>query len=226
MQDRSLAEAVTRKRLTYLAQSKFASLYDCIDAVHDSGAPGDFMEFGVALGGSGICLASALGPDRRFLGFDVFAMIPPPTEVDGINVNKRYAAIKDGNSVGIGGDKYYGYVDDLYNVVRNNFSSFGLEVDGSRILLVKGHFNDTLPAYDDAVIALAHIDCDWYEPVLYCLEYAWPRLSQGGFIVVDDYNDWHGCRKATDEFLLSHPSAEVTRKLPHAVIRKPVLVGD
>jgi len=225
MPDKSLADEVRRKKLTYLSPEKLKSLYECIDDVETSDVPGDFSEFGVALGGSGICLASSLSSERRYLGFDVFGMIPPPSLADGNDVISRYEVIATGKSSGIGGDKYYGYVDDLYNVVRSNFSDFGLNVDDKKILLIRGLFSETLTAHNDTVIALAHIDCDWYEPVSYCLHYVWPRLSPGGLIVLDDYNDWSGCRKATDEFLSSHSAIDIIRKKPHAVLRKPAYSG-
>jgi O-methyltransferase len=221
MVDRSIASTVLRRKLTYLGPEKLDSLYKCIDSVQESEIPGDFAEFGVALGGSGICLAHALNGGRRYLGFDVFGTIPPPSDIDGTAIHDRYKIIASGRSSGIDGDRYYGYINNLIDVVKANFSSFGCNVDDKRILLIKGIFTSTLPLYNDISIAIAHVDCDWYEPVLYCLNFVWPRLSLGGFIVVDDYNDWNGCKKATDEFLSSHKNAQLVRHRPHAVIRKP-----
>src|SRR5271169_3446703 len=51
---------VRRRKLSYLGPERFDSLYECVNAVQQFNAPGDFTEFGVALGGSGICLATAL----------------------------------------------------------------------------------------------------------------------------------------------------------------------
>jgi O-methyltransferase len=220
MVDRSIAGEVRRKRLTYLGPEKFDSLYDCIDDLQRSETQGDFIEFGVALGGSGICLAKAMDDGRRYLGFDVFGMIPPPSVADGRDVADRYNTIVSRKSSGIGGDQYYGYVDNLYDVAKSNFRSFGCEVNGRNVLLIKGLFYDTLPLHGGVSIALAHIDCDWYESVSYCLNFTWRRLTRGGFIVLDDYNDWSGCRKATDEFLFLNKSARLIRSRPHAVIWK------
>jgi asparagine synthase (glutamine-hydrolysing) len=49
-------------------------------------------------------------------------------------------------------------------------------------------------------VSLARIDVDWYEPVMFSLKRIVPKLSVGGAIVVDDYNDWSGARKAVDEY--------------------------
>jgi asparagine synthase (glutamine-hydrolysing) len=146
-------------------------------------------------------------------------MIPPPSDTDGPAVAARYQAIISGKSTGISGDQYYGYIDNLYDTVKHNFASFGCDVDGSRISLIRGLFNETLPLHENIVISIAHIDCDWYDPVLYCLKYAWPRLADGGFIILDDYNDWPGCKKAADEFVAENQLAFL-RTRPHAVLQK------
>jgi hypothetical protein len=67
------------------------------------------------------------------------------------------------------------------------------------IALVQGLVQDTLGG--DEAVAFAHMDVDWYEPSLVCLERLYPRLSVGGSIIVDDYHDWGGCRRAVDEYL-------------------------
>ena len=86
-----------------------------------------------------------------------------------------------------------------------NFGRFGQPVDGRRVSLYKGFFEDTLQPQTD--IAFAHIDCDWYDPVKRCLERIVPRLSPGAYVVLDDYNDYGGCRRA--EFLEAGPDVDV-----------------
>jgi asparagine synthase (glutamine-hydrolysing) len=49
-------------------------------------------------------------------------------------------------------------------------------------------------------VAVAHLDGDWYESTLTCLECIVPYLAPGGCLVIDDYDHWSGCRKAIDEF--------------------------
>ena len=49
-------------------------------------------------------------------------------------------------------------------------------------------------------VALAHVDGDWYESVMTCLERIAPYLVPEGRIVIDDYDSWSGCRKAVDEY--------------------------
>ena len=72
------------------------------------------IEAGTARGGSAIVMAAAKAPDRPMKVYDVFGMIPPPTEHDGADVHGRYAKIAGGEAKGVGGETYYGYRDDLY----------------------------------------------------------------------------------------------------------------
>ena len=139
-----LIKSVIDRRLTYLSPSRLESLLGAAETVKELKVPGDFAEFGIALGGSGICLARSLEKGRRYLGFDLFGTIPPPTERDGARPHERYKTIASGKSAGIGGDAYYGYIPNLYEVVRGNFASFECPVDDSRIRLVKGLFEETL----------------------------------------------------------------------------------
>ena len=219
---KEISARVRHAGLTYLTQNKLDSMEACLQSLKLQDVPGDFLEFGVALGGSAICIASELDDAvRSFIGLDVFGMIPPPSEKDGASPNERYKTIKAGKSQGIGGQKYYGYVDNLKEVVIANLTKFDLTVDGDRIRLVQGLYEDTIPTLPELQIAFCHIDCDWYDPVRLCLNYAAKRLSTGGFIILDDYNDWPGCKKATDEFMAQCPWLTMVRTLPHAVLTRP-----
>lgn len=54
-------------------------------------------------------------------------------------------------------------------------------------------------------VAFCHIDCDWYDPVKFCLEQVAPKLAPGGAVLLDDYHDYGGCQQATNEFLEANP---------------------
>ena len=113
-----LARGVRQASLTYLSPAKLAALEEALDDVERDNVPGDFLEFGVALGGSAILIAARLDDVRSFHGYDVFGMIPPPGERDDARSHERYTEIKEGRSHGIGGETYYGYVEDLYGRMR------------------------------------------------------------------------------------------------------------
>lgn len=217
------ARRVLDRNLTYLSPLKLSNLEHCVRQVDRDLVPGDFIECGVALGGSAIVLASKISAPRRFRGYDVFATIPPPSARDDGPAHRRYEVIRTGQSSGIGGETYYGYVDNLFDVVVGNFDRFGLNVDGQAIALRRGLFEQTLPAEDLGGIALAHIDCDWHDPVRFCLEAIYERLSPGGFIVLDDYDDYGGCRRATDAFLASVPDLRVYRRRGNMLLRRAMM---
>jgi asparagine synthase (glutamine-hydrolysing) len=216
----AIARSVQHARLTYLSNAKFISLRNAIRQVRHENVPGDFIEYGIALGGSAIYIASELDGDRHFHGYDVFGMIPSPTERDDDKSKARYETIRSRQSKGIGGDTYYGYQGDLFDKVSASFTDFGLPVDGERIVFHKGLFEDTVHFHPKSRIALAHLDCDWHDPVKFCLERTIEVLSPGGLMILDDYNDYGGCRTATDQFLAGRADCRLIRTLPHAVVQR------
>jgi asparagine synthase (glutamine-hydrolysing) len=212
------AQRVRDQRLTYLTPAKLRTLERCLHQIEAEDVDGDCAEFGVALGGSAILIAALMGPGRAFVGFDLFGTIPPPSERDAPESHARYAVIASGQSQGIGGDRYYGYEDDLYEKVQNHFARFGMPVNGRSIRLVKGLFEETVSFPPDQKLAFAHIDCDWHDPVALCLERTYERLSRSGVILLDDYNDYGGCRTATLEFLDAHPDMQIIEDAYNAVL--------
>jgi asparagine synthase (glutamine-hydrolysing) len=190
--------AVRSRRLTYLSQRKLNALAEQALRIEKQEIQGAILEAGCAMGGSAILFASAKAPTRPLRVYDVFGMIPPPTPEDGADVHARYEEIRAGRAKGLGGDVYYGYRDDLYKAVRDAFAALGYPVEAHWVELIKGLVQDTLVV--DGPVALAHIDVDWYDPVMTCLERIVPHLPIGGSVILDDYQDWSGCRKATDDY--------------------------
>jgi asparagine synthase (glutamine-hydrolysing) len=216
-----LARSVRQQKLTYLSDAKLLRLEETLQSAVSQQLDGAFLEFGVALGGSAILIANAATQAKKpFLGFDVFGMIPPPTsDKDDRRSKERYETIARGQATGIGGDVYYGYRDSLRDDVVRAFSRNGLTVDGERIALVKGLFEDTWPKVEVASVAFCHVDCDWYDPVKFCLACVAPKLARGGVLLLDDYHDYGGCRQATDEFLKMNPEF-VLSDGPNVIVRR------
>lgn len=194
-----LISRIRSENLTYLSDRKLVSLASTCLQVEHAGLPGILLEAGCALGGSAILIASLKSPARPLFIYDVFGMIPPPTKDDTSDVHERYRLIVEGKSKGIGGDKYYGYEEDLYQVVESNLARFGIDCQERSVSLIKGLVQETMTI--DQSVAFAHVDVDWYDPVMACLQRVFPKLVPGGSIVLDDYHDWGGCRKAADEYL-------------------------
>lgn len=202
----TLIAQVRAKSLSYCGRPKLENLSEAAIRLRCEKVPGAFIEAGVALGGSAIVLAKLKEPGRRLDLYDVFSMIPPPGPQDGEDAHRRYAEIKSGGSAGLGGNPYYGYVDKLVDQVRANLEGFSIDLRREHVSLIQGLFEDTL--HPQGAVALAHIDCDWYEPVRTCIDRIVPKLSPGGIMVFDDYSSYSGCTRAVDELLAQRPDFE------------------
>ena len=207
---REVISRVHSEELTYLSLENLAALAVMTAEADRSGRPGLIIEAGTALGGSAIVMAAAKSPARKMLVYDVFGMIPEPGEHDGDDVRRRYEKIRAGQSRGIGGGTYYGYHDDLYAEVTESFNRLGVPAAENSVELVKGLFADTI--HLDEPVALAHLDGDWYESTMTCLERIAPLLVPGGRIVLDDYWAWSGCRDAVDDYTADKPALKVERR--------------
>jgi hypothetical protein len=221
---------IARARAEHLTYLKPVHLRDLADAVRDieaRGLPGLLVEAGTARGGSAIVMAVAKRPERPLKVYDVFGMIPPPTEQDGPDVHERYAAIAGGAARGVGGETYYGYREDLLGEVTESFARLGAPVGEHHVELIEGLFEDTIRL--DEPVALAHLDGDWYESTMTCLERIAPLLVPGGRIVLDDYDKWSGCRAAVDEYFAGRPGFRMERRSRLHVVRDddaPATPGD
>ena len=209
---------VRAENLTYLSPGNLRDLAALVRDLDRRDVPGLVIEAGTARGGSAITMAAAKAPDRRMKVYDVFGMIPPPSDRDGQDVHRRYAKIASGGASGVGGETYYGYRDDLLTEVTESFERLGVRLDERHVELVPGLFEDTI--HLDEAVALAHLDGDWYESTMTCLQRIAPLLSPGGRIVLDDYYAWSGCRTAVDEYFAGREEFRLEfRARVHAVRR-------
>jgi hypothetical protein len=89
----------------------------------------------------------------------------------------------------------------------------------------KGYFPESTAQIDsDLKYCFVHIDCDLYAPALSALEYFYPRMTPGGFIVIHDYGcmGWDGAERAVDEFFADKPESivQMPDSAGSAVVRK------
>ncbi len=206
------------EHLTYLEPHHLRSLASVVAEADQALRPGLIIEAGAARGGSAIVMATAKAAIRPMKVYDVFGMIPPPGEHDGPDVHERYRTIAAGEAEGVGGETYYGYRDDLYQEVIESFSRLGVPAGVHNVELVRGLFEDTIEL--DQPVAVAHLDGDWYESTMTCLERIAPRLSPGGRIVLDDYYAWSGCRAAVDEYFADRGGFRFEQRARLHVVRE------
>ena len=78
----------------------------------------------------------------------------------------------------------------------------------AQVCFLPGWFRDTLPKAPIERLALMRLDGDWYESTRDALENLYPKLSPGGFAIIDDYGIPIGCRRAVDEYRQRHAIQE------------------
>jgi O-methyltransferase len=161
----------------------------CVEDVLARGVPGDLIETGVWRGGTTIFMRGILAAhgvaDRRVWVADSFQGLPPPDQ-------ERYPADA--------GDDLHAqpYLAVSEEEVRAAFERYGLLDDQVRFL--PGWFRDTLPGLGDERFAVVRLDGDMYESTFVALEHLYPRLSPGGYLIVDDYGALESCRRAVQDY--------------------------
>jgi len=168
---------------------RLAKMYEITTHLEREKIDGSFVECGVCNGGSAGIIAKVAehNPNRHTWLFDSWEGLPEPTEDD-----ITFTGIVGQKGIALGSEE---------RVKELIFKK--LELNNNKVHLVKGWFNDTIPLRKKKIgkIALLHLDCDWYESVKFCLEELYDSVVKGGFIVIDDYGYWKGCKKAVDEFV-------------------------
>jgi O-methyltransferase len=82
--------------------------------------------------------------------------------------------------------------------VKGNFDRYGLLDE--QVVFVEGWFSDTLPALKAGPFALIRLDGDLYESTYVALDALYPKLSPGGFVIIDDVNFLPPCRQAVMDY--------------------------
>ncbi len=175
---------------TMIGEQRMLNIQTCLQKVIEDNVPGDVIETGVWRGGACIFMAGIIKAyginDRTVWVADSFEGLPPATmEVDKKNIIPSYNWNNETLAVGM---------DD----VKDNFSKYGL-LD-IHVKFLKGWFKDTLRQPPFHQLALARLDGDLYESTIDAIENLYPKLSVGGFLIVDDYGSWQTCQLAVDEY--------------------------
>lgn len=213
-----IIDNLIKLKLTYLSKKALKLLVQYVKIVEYGNLSGVIIETGCALGGSSILITKVKQKSRILKVYDSFGMMPEPTKNDGQDVHARYEVIKNGESKGIGNDLYYGYEPDLLDKVVNNFALFEIDIKEESVDLIKGFYEETLNVSEP--VALAHIDCDWYESVKLSLKQITPNLVNGGYLIIDDYYRYSGCTAAVDEYFKDKKNEFEFLKKERLVIKK------
>ena len=165
--------------------SKFKNINGCI------------AECGVWRGGMMAGIAEIMGPERNYYLFDSFEGLPPAKEIDGPSAIAWQSDVTAP-----------GYFDNCKAEIA--WAEKAMEKAGiANPELIKGWFDKMIPGYMfDERISVLHLDGDWYDSTIVCLENLFPKVALGGIIILDDYYTWDGCSKALHDYLSLNKRAE------------------
>ena len=175
---------------TMIGMRRLDQLQAAVEAVLAERVPGDLVETGVWRGGASILMRGVLAAhgdiSRTVWVCDSFEGLPPP----------------GGHPADEGFD--LSGVPELavsLEKVRANFDRYGLLDEQVRFL--PGWFRDTLADAPIDRVAVLRLDGDMYESTIVALEALYPKVSRGGFVIVDDYA-LPMCAQAVDDYRRDH----------------------
>ena len=172
-----------------IGYKRLSNVQDCVISVINNKVEGDLIETGVWRGGTVILMRAILKAfqvtDRIVWAADSFEGLPKPDP-------DKYIADKD--------DKFYTF-DELkvsLQMVKENFKKYDLLDE--QVQFLKGWFKDTLPAAPIKKLAVLRLDGDMYESTMDALVNLYPKLSAGGYLIIDDWGSVEGCRLAVQDY--------------------------
>ncbi|HUI26340.1 MAG TPA: TylF/MycF/NovP-related O-methyltransferase, partial [Candidatus Kryptonia bacterium] len=185
---------------TMIGLKRLDSLQRCIETVLKQAIPGDFIETGAWRGGASIFMRAVLAAygiaDRRIFVADSFQGLPKPDTAKW-PVDRRSTF------------HIHPFLAISEDEVRSNFRKYDLLDD--QVVFLPGWFSDTLPSAPIEQLAILRFDGDMYGSTMDVLTNLYPKLSKGGFCIIDDYG-LRRCQQAVDDFRASnHITAEITR---------------
>jgi O-methyltransferase len=156
---------------------------------------GEVWECGVYKGGTAAMMAALLSGQKTLRLFDTYEGMP------------QTDAERDWHKTG-------DFADTSLESVRQFVLSNGPAEFHA------GFIPDTFAGLAASRIAFAHIDLDIYQSILDSLDFIWPRLTSGGFIVFDDYGfaSCAGARQAVDQFFARTPYVPLVLPTGQAVV--------
>ena len=179
---------------TMIGHKRLNNIQYCMEQVIMNNVPGDMIETGVWRGGASIFMRGVLKAynitDRIIWVADSFEGMPKPdAENYPIDVQCDLTIF---NSI----------LNVPMETVKRNFALYELHDD--QVKFLKGWFKDTLPEALIEQLSVMRLDGDYYESTSDALKYLYPKLSPGGFVIVDDYHVLPPCEQAISDFRGKH----------------------
>jgi O-methyltransferase len=205
--DRAIVERALP--LTMTSVPRLQALIDAVRYCEARGIEGAFAECGVWRGGSVLAMILTLQElgtsDRDIHLYDTFEGMTEPSEHDTSPIDPP--ALETWRDAEEEGQRPWSqmFSAETFNedAVRRTLAETGYPQE--RLHLVAGPVEETLPSRAPEALALLRLDTDWYESTRHELDHLYPRLVEGGVLIIDDYGHWEGARRAVDEYFDQHP---------------------
>jgi O-methyltransferase len=180
---------------TMTSPERIYSLIQAVRYVSANAIEGAIVECGVWKGGGMAAVARTLlqiqDLKRDLFLFDTFEGMSEPTEKDIDYSGQQASNVMRENPSCRCADASLESVTKLLH--ETGYSK-------ERVHFVKGRVEETIPSHAPDSISLLRLDTDWYDSTKHELVHLFPRLSDGGVIIIDDYGHWRGARQACDEY--------------------------
>jgi len=188
---------------TMTSPERIYALCSAVRYIEEAGIGGAIVECGVWRGGSMMAVARTLlnrgVTDREIFLFDTFEGMTEPGPYDISIVGESADSLLNG-AVRTEEDRMWCYAPIHQVSQALALTNYPRE----RLHLIPGRVEDTLTSEAPDQIALLRLDTDWYESTRHEMEVLFPRLRQGGVLIIDDYGHWQGARRAVDEYVRTH----------------------
>jgi len=175
--------------MTMIGLNRLNNIEFCINTINEDGIEGDLIEAGVWRGGATIFMRAILKElnitNRNVWVADSFMGLPKPDE-------KRFKP-DQGNTL-----NRLKILKVEFEEVKKNFEKYDLLDE--QVKFLTGWFKDTLPNAPIKKLALLRLDADMYESTYQVLENLYPKLSIGGYVIIDDYNAFRNCKLAVEDY--------------------------
>lgn len=216
--DRDIIERASPYTMT--GPARLQALVDAVRYCVRREIPGAFTECGVWRGGSVLAMILTLQdlgrPDRALHLYDTFTGMTEPTEHDVSSHDppamQTWAAAEAAES-----RPWPEFFDESnYNEEQVRQTLLETAYPPDLLKIMAGPVEETLPATAPDEIALLRLDTDWYESTRHELEHLYPRLADGGVLIIDDYGHWEGARRAVDEYFADNPPPLLLSRVDYA----------
>lgn len=188
----------------YADYHRFAGIAMAVTRLQREQVPGAFAECGVFQGHASRFI-HGLAPDRTYYLFDTFAGFDQRDVEPGRGEDQRFRATS---------------VEAVLRYIG----------DTRQVEVKQGRVPETFAGLESQTFAFVLLDMDVYPPTKAALEFFYPRLAPGGYLMVHDYHNdesnW-ACKRAVDEFMADKPEGilDVADVWGSVVFRKMRRIG-